>query len=158
MKFTFPLPHLVEIKAMTQPWEMRVTGADQTRMVKRAEELGYDMISVPEHFLIPNDHLALSGSHYFHSTVAQAYIAGATSSVRINSCITIVPLHNPIVLAKALSTADWMSSGRMTMTIGVGWLEREFELLGAMFHERGKITDELSGGDDCAVDAGIAVL
>jgi probable F420-dependent oxidoreductase len=142
MKFTFALPHMVEIKAMTQPWELQVTGADQTRMVKRAEELGYDMISVPEHFIIPNAHLELSGSFYFHSTVAQAYIAGATNKVRINSCITIVPLHNPFVLAKALSTADWMSSGRMIMTVGVGWLEHEFDLLGVNFHERGKITDE----------------
>ncbi len=142
MKFTFPLPHMVEIKAMTQPWERQVNGADQTRMVKRAEALGYDMISVPEHFIIPNTHLELSGGHYFHATVAQAYIAGATSSVRINSCVTILPLHNPVVLAKALSTADWLSSGRMTVTFGVGWLEEEFTLLGANFHERGRIADE----------------
>jgi alkanesulfonate monooxygenase SsuD/methylene tetrahydromethanopterin reductase-like flavin-dependent oxidoreductase (luciferase family) len=71
MRFTFPLPHIIRLKATLQPWEASVTGADQTRMVKRAEELGYDMIAVPEHFIIPNSHIELSGPHYFHSTAAQ---------------------------------------------------------------------------------------
>jgi probable F420-dependent oxidoreductase len=142
MKFTFPLPHMLRLKAMVQPWEASVTGADQTRMVKRAEELGYDMIAVPEHFIIPRSHVELSGPHYFHSTAAQGYIAGATQRIRINSCITILPLQHPIVLAKALSTIDWLSSGRITVTFAVGWLEGEFELLGVPFHERGQISEE----------------
>lgn len=142
MKFAFPLPHMLRLKAIMQPWEAGVTGADQTWMVKRAEELGYDMISVPEHFIIPRQHLELSGPHYFHSTAAQGYIAGATRSIRINSCITILPLHDPIILAKALSTIDWLSSGRITVTFGVGWLEGEFEILKVPFHERGRISDE----------------
>jgi probable F420-dependent oxidoreductase len=111
-------------------------------MVKRAEELGYDMIAVPEHFIIPRSHVELSGPHYFHSTAAQGYIAGATQRIRINSCITILPLQHPIVLAKALSTIDWLSSGRITVTFAVGWLEGEFELLGVPFHERGQISEE----------------
>jgi probable F420-dependent oxidoreductase len=142
MKFAFPLPHMLRLKATLQPWEASVTGADQTVMVKRAEELGYDMLAVPEHFIIPQKHVELSGPHYFHSTVAQAYIAGATQRIRINSCITLLPLQHPIVLAKALSTADWMSSGRITVTFGVGWLEEEFNLLGVPFHERGQMSDE----------------
>ena len=43
---------MVRIKAMTEAWEAGVTGADQTRLIKRADELGYDMMLVPEHFLI----------------------------------------------------------------------------------------------------------
>ena len=119
---------MLRLKATLQPWEARVTGADQTLMSKRAEELGYDMIAIPEHFIIPQQHVELSGPHYFHSTVAQAYIAGATQRIRINSCVTILPLQHPIVMAKALSTVDWMSSGRITVTFGVGWLEEEFKI------------------------------
>ncbi len=125
-----------------QPWEAEVTGADQTRMAKRADELGYDMIAVPEHFAIPREHVELSGPHYLQSTAAQAYLAGATSRIRLNSCITVLPLQHPLVLAKSLATADWMSSGRMMVTFGVGWLQQEFELLGVPFHERGRIADE----------------
>jgi probable F420-dependent oxidoreductase len=142
MKLQFPLPHMLRLKATAQPWEAAVTGRDQTRMVKRAEALGYAMISVPEHFIIPREHVDLSGPHYFHSTVAQAHIAGATETIRVNSCITILPLQHPIVLAKALATADWLSGGRITATMAVGWLEREFDLLGVPFHERGRIADE----------------
>ena len=53
MKFVFPLPHLLRLKATVQPWETAVTGADQTRLARAADAMGYDMISVPEHFLIP---------------------------------------------------------------------------------------------------------
>ena len=45
VKFAFPLPHMLRLKAITQRWEAGVTGADQTRMVKRADATGYDMIA-----------------------------------------------------------------------------------------------------------------
>jgi len=142
MKFAFGMPHLIRLKAMTQPWEASVTGADQTRLARRAEELGYDMIATPEHFIIPTEHVELSGPHFFHAAAAQGYFAGATKRIRINSSIAILPLQHPIVTAKALATIDWMSSGRIIATFGVGWLEREFEILGVPFHERGRMSDE----------------
>lgn len=142
MKFAFPLPHILRLKATTQPWEASVTGAQQTAMARRAEALGYDMIAVPEHHIIPREHVELSGPHYFNAAAAQSYLAGATDRIRVNSCITILPLQNPIVLAKQLATIDWLSSGRVTVTFGVGWLEREFDILGVPFHERGRMADE----------------
>ena len=142
MKFAFPVPHLLRLKAISQPWEAAVTGPEQRRMMQCADQWGYDMIAVPEHLVIPTDHVALSGPHYLHSTAAQAFIAGATERVAVNSCVTILPLHHPIALAKALATADWMSGGRMMVTFGVGWLAREFELVGVPFGERGRIADE----------------
>lgn len=142
MKFIFAMPHLLELKATMQPWELQVTGAEQTRIARRAEELGYDMIAVPEHFLIPAEHVELSGSHYFHAASAQAYLAGATEKILVNSCIAILPLQNPIITAKALATIDWLSSGRMIATFGVGWLQREFELLGVPWRERGRRANE----------------
>lgn len=142
MKFAVAMPHLMELKALTQPWEFSVTGADQTVVAKRAEDLGYEMIAIPEHFVVPRTHVELSGPHYFHSTVAQAYLAGATQRIRVNSSVTLLPLQHPIVTAKALATADWMSSGRMVVTFGVGWDEKEFIALGVPFHERGRMADE----------------
>lgn len=142
MKFVFPMPHLVRLKATLQPWEADVTGADQTLLARRAEELGYDMIAVPEHFIIPKGHLELSGPHHFHAAAAQGYFAGATERILINSCIAILPLQHPIVTAKALSTLDWLSSGRMIATFGVGWLKGEFDILGVPFHERGRMAEE----------------
>lgn len=142
MKFCFSLPHTMELKALTQEWELTVTGPQQQLMVRRAEELGYDMVGVPEHFVVPNTHVELSGPHYFHSTVAQAFLAGATQRIRVNSLVTLLPLQHPIVMAKALATADWMSGGRITVTFGVGWDAEEFAILGVPFGERGRIADE----------------
>lgn len=142
MKFAFGMPHLMRLKASSHPWEAAVTGADQTRLAKQAEAWGYDMISVPEHFIIPNDHLDLSGPHYFHAAAGQGYFAGATEKILINSSIAILPLQNPIVTAKALSTIDWLSSGRIIATFGVGWLEEEFDILGVPFKERGAMAEE----------------
>ena len=142
MKFALPMPHTMELKALTQPWEFGVTGADQAGIARRGEEFGYDMIAVPEHFVISHTHVELSGPHYFHSTVAQAYIAGATQRIAVNSCVTLLPLQHPIIMATGLATADWMSGGRITVTFGVGWDEEEFNILGVPFHERGRMADE----------------
>ncbi len=142
MKFAFGMPRLMELKATMQPWELSVTGADQTRLAKLADQLGYDMISVPEHFIIPNAHVDLSGPHYFHGYTGMGYYAGATERIRINSSIAILPLQHPIITAKALATLDWMSSGRAMVTFGAGWLEEEFNLLGVDFHKRGAMCDE----------------
>src|ERR1700739_5069974 len=120
MKLAFPLPHTLELPAIRAAWRFGVTGPQQAGMVKRADELGYDMVSVPEHFVVPHSHLELSGPFYLHSTVAQAFIAGATQRIRVNSSVTILPLHHPVVLAKALATADWMSGGRAPPPAGGG--------------------------------------
>ena len=133
MKFGFSMPNTVRVKALTQAFEVDVTGPDQVAMARRAEELGYDVIPIPEHFVVPNTHVELSGPHYFHSTVAQAFIAGATQRIRVMSTVTLLPLQHPVILAKALSTADWMSNGRITVTFGVGWDAEEFKILGVRY-------------------------
>ncbi len=142
MKLGFALPHMLRLPAMTLPWEAAVTGADQTRLAKWADRLGYAMIAVPEHHVIPQGHVELSGPHYFNAYSAMAYLAGATDAIRVNSCIALLPTQNPIITAKALSTMDWLSSGRVTVTFGVGWLKQEFDTLRVPFAERGAIAEE----------------
>ncbi|HET9627851.1 MAG TPA: TIGR03619 family F420-dependent LLM class oxidoreductase [Novosphingobium sp.] len=141
MKLMFPLPHVLEIPAVVQPWELSVTGPDQLRIARRGEELGYDMIAIPEHFAIPPEDQH-TGHFWLHSTTAQAALAGATSRIMLNSTITILPFNHPIIHAKALATADWLSGGRMAVTFGLGSIEREFSYFGVPFHERGAIADE----------------
>ena len=142
MKLAFAMPHMLELKATMQPWELAVTGADQTALAKWAEKLGFEMIAVPEHHVIPKRHVDLSGPFYFNAYTAMSHFAGATERVRVNSCIAILPAQHPIVTAKALATMDWLSSGRVTITFAVGWLEDEFALLGIPFHERGAMAEE----------------
>lgn len=142
MKLAFTMPHQVRIKAMTQPWELQVTGPDQIRLAKWAEQLGFGMLCVPEHHVMPAEHREFSGPFYLNGAVGMAAYAGATEAIRVNSCIAILPLQHPITTAKQLATMDWLSGGRVTITWAVGWVEREFALLGVDFHKRGEIADE----------------
>ncbi|MET0589345.1 MAG: TIGR03619 family F420-dependent LLM class oxidoreductase [Novosphingobium sp.] len=142
MQLAFAMPHLMEVRAITTPWEREVTGAQMADFAKWAEKLGYAMICVPEHFVIPNEHLDLSGAFHIAAYPSMAFFAGATERIRVNSCIAILPAQNPIITAKTLSTMDWLSSGRVTVTFASGWLKGEFDALGIDFHQRGAMAEE----------------
>ncbi len=71
-----------------------------------------------------------------------AYVAAAAPTLRLGTCILILPQRNPLVLAKELATLDHLSGGRVELGIGVGWLEEEFEALGVPWERRGKRNDE----------------
>ncbi|MGB7114192.1 MAG: LLM class flavin-dependent oxidoreductase, partial [Mycobacterium sp.] len=142
MRFAVALPNCMHVAAITQPWEHQLTGADIARVAQRAEQLGYSMVFLPEHFLTPTGHLEFSGNHYFEASTAQAFVAGATSTITIGSMVTILPLHNPVLIAKQIATFDWLSGGRALTTVGVGWLKEEYDAIGVPFAKRGRIADE----------------
>jgi probable F420-dependent oxidoreductase len=55
----------------------------------------------------------------------------------------ILPYRNPVLTAKMLATIDVLSRGRLTVGVGVGWLQEEFEALDAPdFARRGAASDE----------------
>ncbi len=62
MKFAFVMPNVMQMQALMQPWEPSVTGADQVRMAQQAEAMGYEMLSIPEHFAIPQEHVEFSAA------------------------------------------------------------------------------------------------
>lgn len=142
MKLNVRVPNSMHVAAMTQPWEHALTGADIGRAMALADDLGFHKCQLGEHFVVPDEHLALSGDHYLHTTVALGVIAGGTKRLKLASSASLVPLQNPIVQAKAWATLDWLSGGRATALFGVGWLRKEFDILGVNFSERGRIADE----------------
>jgi probable F420-dependent oxidoreductase len=142
MKLNVGVPNSMHVAAMVQPWEFALTGADVGRAMAIADDLGFNKCMLGEHFVIPKEHIALSGDHYFHTTVALGFIGGHTKRMKLSSSVSILPLQNPIVQAKAWSTLDWLSGGRAEALFGVGWLKEEFDILGVDFHERGKMADE----------------
>ena len=62
-----------------------------------------------------------------------AYVAGATSRLRLATGILILPQRHPIYVAKELATLDVLSGGRAILGVGIGWLEEEFRALGIPF-------------------------
>ncbi len=71
-----------------------------------------------------------------------AYVAAAAPTLRLGTCILIVPQRNPLVLAKELATLDVLTGGRVELGLGVGWLEEEFQALGVPWERRGARNDE----------------
>ena len=69
--------------------------------------------------------------------------AGVTERVRLGTSILIMPLRNPVLLAKELATLQFLSDNRMILGAGVGWNEVEYEAVGVHKSERGKRTDEM---------------
>ena len=142
MKLNVGVPNSMKVAAMVQPWEGALNGADVGRLLAAADALGFNKCMLGEHFIIPKEHVALSGDWYFHTVVALGFIGGQTKNLRLSSSVSILPLQSPIVQAKAWSTLDWLTGGRAEALFGVGWLEAEFDMLRVPFHKRGRMADE----------------
>ena len=142
MKFSTRLPGTSLYPPITQDWETVMRAEDFQLVARTADELGFDSIAVPEHIVLPTEMVELMGSFWTDAMTVMAFVAGATSRIIVDSCVVVLPYHDPIVLAKAVSTLDLLSGGRVRLSIGVGHAEREFEVLRVPFRERGRLTDE----------------
>ena len=104
----------------------------------RVEVLGYDSVWVWDHMLLGVDpHFPIIDS----LTVLTA-IAARTSRIKMGTGILVLPLRNPVTLAKQLSSMDLLSQGRLVMGMASGWYKREFDAVGIPFEKRGKLMDE----------------
>jgi alkanesulfonate monooxygenase len=62
--------------------------------------------------------------------------------LKVGTGVLVLPLRNPVTLAKQLSSIDLLSEGRLIMGMASGWYKREFDAAGIPFDKRGKIMDE----------------
>lgn len=72
-----------------------------------------------------------------------AAMAAVTERLRFSSSVYLLPLRNPIEVAKQAATCALISNNRVTIGFGVGWQQEEFDAMGVDFHTRGKRTDEM---------------
>ncbi len=123
-------------------------------LAQMIEAAGCESIWTVEHVTIPEEY---SSVYPFSSTGKMgllvgddvpdpitwlSYVAAATTSVKLATGVLILPLRNPVVLAKELATLDRLSGGRLILGVGLGWLEEEFDAIGVPFDRRGRRTDE----------------
>jgi alkanesulfonate monooxygenase SsuD/methylene tetrahydromethanopterin reductase-like flavin-dependent oxidoreductase (luciferase family) len=123
-------------------WQEHLAAADFQRIAADADRLGFDAISVPEHVVLPRELAGQMGGRWPDALTVMAFIAGATTRIRVNSGVIILPLHNPVRLAKAVATLDVLSGGRVMVTFGAGMAPGEFRALGVDFSLRGRMMDE----------------
>ena len=124
-------------------------------LIQAAEAAGFESAWTVEHTVIPHGYQ----SEYPYSPTGKipggdgdfdlpdpliwmAYVAAATTRIKLGTGVIILPQHNPVITAKQVATLDFMSAGRVILGVGVGWLKEEFEALGSPFEERGARTDE----------------
>src|SRR6059036_1410387 len=115
------------------------------RVAVAAEEAGFDSVWTGEHVAMPvrdNPVPTPAETPLLDSLVALANVAVHTRRLRLGTGILVLPQHNPVLLAKALTTLDLVSGGRLIAGFGGGYVEAEFRALGVSFPDRGAITDE----------------
>lgn len=138
--------------------------ADMLSLSVNAERLGFEGGWFGEHYLAPEHYY---GHHPQHKDTPKdkndardkailgrevkmydpffllGAIAGATTKLKIGTAIVIVPMNNPLLLARQTITAQEVSGGRFLFGTGSGWLREEFDAVGPSFDERGPRMDEM---------------
>jgi probable F420-dependent oxidoreductase len=127
------------------------------RLARRAEERGVDSVWVSDHVIIPDRAESIYPydpsprpspvllqrlEQFYDALTTLAFVAGATTRVRLGVSVYVIPIRNPIVTAKIVASLDALSQGRVIFGCGVGWLREEFDALHAPFDDRGARTDE----------------
>ncbi len=140
------------------PFRGPLANADDIRRIAQsAEQLGYDVISVADHIVVPS----VVNATYPYSETGEfawtadgsadcmeqftllAWLAAVTERIRLLTSVVVVPHRNPLFMAKSIATTDQLSGGRVTVGCGAGWMQEEFEALNISdFADRGRVTDE----------------
>jgi probable F420-dependent oxidoreductase len=111
------------------------------RTVELAEELGFDSVWTTEHIIVGPEGVDPYGRVY-DPLVTLGWIAGWTERIGLGTSIVLVPLHNPMHLAKEVATLQELSGGRFTLGVGMGWHKDEYDFMGVEFAGRGRRADE----------------
>ena len=116
------------------------------RLSELAEDAGIESIWVSEHLVAPDPKQPPSNMDprdpILDPVASLAFLAGRTETVLLGTGVIVLPLRNPLILAKELATVDVLSGGRLLFGIGVGYVHQEFEALGASFVDRGARLEE----------------
>ena len=115
------------------------------RMCQIAEKAGFDSVVTVDHVVFPHSYTSIypyapdgrlpggPGGALPDPLIWMAAMAAVTTKLRFMTGVIILPLRNPLVLAKQVATLDRLSGGRIELGIGVGWLKEEFEAVGVPF-------------------------
>jgi len=126
-----------------------------SRIIVEGEALGFDYVTISDHIMVPRnleskypytdsgEFPAGTQAAWLDQLATTAWIAAQTKKLRFVLSVMVVPYRPAVLTAKLLSTIDFLSKGRLTCGIGVGWCREEFEALNAApYDDRGNVTDE----------------
>src|SRR5436190_5216330 len=96
-----------------------VTGPELAARARRAEQMGYHALVVPDHLI-----------GQLSPIVAMATVAAATTTLRVSAFVMNNDLRHPAVVAQDLASIDVLSTGRLDIAIGAGWNQSEYDAIG----------------------------
>ena len=116
------------------------------KVATEAEKIGLESLWTAEHVVLPEPRETPSPAEpetpFLHPSTLLSYIASTTNTIKLGTGITLIAQRNPVVLAKEMGSLDVISSGRLLLGVGAGYLHQEFSALGIDFSSRGVRTDE----------------
>jgi probable F420-dependent oxidoreductase len=112
-----------------------------TTVAAEAEEMGFSSVWATDHLIIPSTFKYPYGN-ILEALTTMTLAATATEEVNIGSSVIVLPMREPVSVAKALAAIDVISRGRVIAGFGAGWCEGEFKNLGQNFRNRGRRLDE----------------
>jgi len=109
---------------------------------KTADEFGFESLWITDHIAIPPDDAQGSGGRYLDPLITLSFLAGVTDSIKLGTGVLILPYRPPLPTAKQIATLQELSSERLLLGVGIGWMDAEFRALGIDRQQRGKASDE----------------
>lgn len=136
------------------PYEGSATAQDIVDVAQAAESAGLDSVWVGDHIAFPveftSQNPTMADGKYPYPTdnprmealTTLAFVAGATSTIKlmVNACV--LPQRNPVIVGKAVATLDYLSGGRVIFGVTLGWLREEFDALGANYARRRQLLED----------------
>ena len=118
--------------------------------VQTAERLGFHHMRVLDHVvgIVAERHGGIANTPYTsHSIIREtftllAYLSAVTSKIRFVTGVLVLPQRQTVLVAKQAAEVDILSNGRLTLGVGIGYNELEYEALGVSFKDRAKIFEE----------------
>ena len=121
---------------------------------QQAEALGYDSVWAADRLVIPwkiettypyskeATFIVPPDRPFFDTMTCLAFLAGCTETIELGMSVMVLPYRHPLHWSRIATTIDQLSTGRLILGVGVGWMEEEFAAMNAPFKERGKVSDE----------------
>lgn len=124
-------------------------------IARAADDAGYHAMALSDHIInletleTPYPYTSDGGRRWEPFTpwvdpmVTIGALGAITENLRFFTNVYVLPMRNPLAVAKSVSTASILTGGRLSLGVGMGWCEEEFDLVGEAFRRRGKRADEM---------------
>jgi probable F420-dependent oxidoreductase len=128
---------------------------DFAAIAQAAEESGWTSITIPDSLFFPRSTVSrypyadtdnirgyISATPFIEPFIAMTWMTAVTKTLRFYPAVMKVPVRQPLVLAKALSSLAVISGNRVSLGAGLSPWREDFEYNGVSYEHRGKRMDE----------------